>query len=313
MYYGKATDLKAARNLAAYRTTSDILNNIPVMHPDELPRCSVAEKAAARGATIINHTAIPPPEESEGDGESEESESQKKRKYTKRGRKLRRQASKDDVPMYLYTLSPKLSQGIIKTLAIQWVYNHTPEAGVVAVVSAAIGVPSVCLCQSKQHEQAFAKSALKSIEESMLQPKHPWASEVAGEPLRSKQYTTAGYRAPELWAKDQHGSCSAAAVDFPADQWSYGVVLWELVHPPQRQPEDYRSLFYSGRHNENDIHAEICSYCTERRLPTGPTPLRWQRAFSKLGQFAAAVLSFLEPDPARRSKFGVRLSCGDSA
>ena len=139
-------------------------------------------------------------------------------------------------------------------------------------------------------------------------------SEVVGEPLRSKQYTTAGYRAPELWAKDEHGSCSAAAVDFPADQWSYGVVLWELVHPSQ--PEDYRSLFYSaGRHHENDISAEICSFCTEMRLPTQrrkPWSL-WQRALSNAGQFATTVAFFLEPNPARRSKFSVRLSCGDSA
>ena len=58
--------------------TSDILTNIPVMHPDELPRCSVIEKAAARGATIIHNNAIPASEESAGDGESEESESPKK-------------------------------------------------------------------------------------------------------------------------------------------------------------------------------------------------------------------------------------------
>ena len=48
------------------------------MHPDELPRCSVIEKAAARGATIIHNNAIPASEESAGDGESEESESPNK-------------------------------------------------------------------------------------------------------------------------------------------------------------------------------------------------------------------------------------------
>ena len=137
-------------------------------------------------------------------------------------------------------------------------------------------------------------------------------SEIVGELPRSKQYTTAGYRAPELWATDSIGRCPAAAVCFPADRWSYGVVLWELlVHCPADQ-HGYRPLFYSAdQHVDKYITIAISSYCAEMRLPAARRVLssHWQRSLSLAGQWANRVASFLEPDPARRSRFGVRLSC----
>lgn len=141
------------------QSTSDVLSDIPVIHYTKLPKCSLDQKKAVLGASIV--------EPAMKANDSEDEDDRAKRKYTPRGTATERNDAVD-TPCFFYTPSPVLIQSLIKTLNADWVLLGTPEAGVSAVAAAGINTPSVNVCKNPAHKEFLERSTLLVLEKELL-------------------------------------------------------------------------------------------------------------------------------------------------
>ena len=118
-----------------------------------MPRVEVV----TRQRVLVESIVAPTAEARSSESESDQEEDRVKRKYTKRGRKMRRTAP-DTAQVLLFTNAPAplFVQALVKTLKAGWVFNGTPEAGVAVAAGIEVGVQTLAMCKNPAHRETLS-------------------------------------------------------------------------------------------------------------------------------------------------------------
>ena len=150
----------------AQATTSTIVRNVPLVRPQQLPKVTEATRLEALAGSIV---AARDATISSDEDNHQSQAGDAKRKYARRGRKVKRQAScPDQTLLFANAPAPRFVQALAKTFKAAWIWNGTLEAGVATAASVEVGVQTVALCKNAAHAEIIDRLVRAEVERLLV-------------------------------------------------------------------------------------------------------------------------------------------------